>query len=50
MEKPINCNVDQFLIKISHGYSDVQGVFSWGFILNILGWNTINVHKNDPSN
>ena len=44
----ITYNSDQFLIRTSFGYASTQGVCSYGYQLNILGWNKLKIVEEDP--
>ena len=44
----ITYNADQFLIRTTFGYASTQGVCSFGYQLNILGWNKLKIVEEDP--
>ena len=52
MEKKVSgkiiYNADQFLIRTTFGNASTQGVFSYGYQLNILGWNNLTMSEQDP--
>ena len=44
----ITFNSDQFLIRTSFGYTSTQGVCTYGYQLNIFGWNKLKMIEQDP--
>ena len=44
----ITYNSDQFLLRTSFGYASTQGVCTYGYQLNISGWNKLKIVEEDP--